>query len=116
MTDNDWTGQEANLSDRITSFCGTYLFPRYKFLMDGWEKYNSDNKDSLSSFIERKFQDVHRVDYEDQLDRIYLPSIASKYKTLRCNLNNAISEQYKGKLFERKYLCIQLVLIFVINK
>ena len=73
-----------------------YLFPHDKFLKDGWEKYNPDKDDSLSSFIGRKLPDDHRVDYEDQWDRVYVPSIASKYKTLRCNLNNAIREQYKG--------------------
>ena len=97
ITDYEWTGQEANLSERITSFCRDYLFPRYKFLKDGWEKYNPDRDDSLSSFIRRKLpDDRQQVDYEDQWERVYVPSIASKYKTLRCNLNNAIREQYKG--------------------
>jgi len=113
-TDNKWSSQEAN--DRISSFCGAYLFPRYKFLLDGWEKYNQDNTDSLSLFFERKLKDVNRVDYEDQWDRIYVPTIASKYKTLRCNLNNAIREQYKGELLDREFLCILFVLTFVISK
>lgn len=114
-TENEWSGNEANLSDMISSFCVSYLFPRYKFLMDGWEKYNQDNKDSLSSFIKRKFEDDNRVDYEDQWDRIYVPTIASKYKTLRCNLNNAIREQYKGELLHSKCLCLQFVLTFAIS-
>ena len=83
--------------------------------MDGWEKYNQDNKDSLSLFIKRKFEDNNRVDYEDQWDRIYVPTIASKYKTLRCNLNNAIREQYKGELLHSKCLCLQFVLTFAIS-
>jgi hypothetical protein len=95
-TENEWSGHEANLSDRISSFCGSFLFRRYKFLKDGWETYNPGNKDSLSSFFERKIPDVNRNDYEDQWDRIYVPTIASKYKSLRCNLNNSIREQYKG--------------------
>jgi hypothetical protein len=34
---NDWTGDEANLADKITEFCKDYLFPCYKvFLKDGW--------------------------------------------------------------------------------
>jgi len=96
MTHNEWNAQEAQLSDSVSSFCGSYLFRRYKFLKDGWETYNPGNKDSLSSFFERKIQDVNRNDYEDQWDRIYVPTIASKYKSLRCNLNNSIREQYKG--------------------
>ena len=27
ITDYEWTGQEANLLERITSFCRDYLFP-----------------------------------------------------------------------------------------
>ena len=112
-TQNEWSGSEANLSDRISSFCGSYLYPRYKFLHDGWEKYNEDNKDSLSSFFKRKFEDNNRVNYEDQWDRIYVPSIAAKYKTLRCNLNNAIREQYKSELLCSVCLCVLFVLTFV---
>lgn len=110
-TENEWSGHEANLSDRISSFCGSYLFGRYKFLQDGWETYNPDNKDSLSSFFEQKLKDVNRIDYEDQWDRIYVPTIVSKYTTLRCNLNNSIREQYKGESLGRECLCILFLVL-----
>ncbi len=32
---NDWTGEEANLADKITEFCKDFLFPCYKFLKNG---------------------------------------------------------------------------------
>ncbi len=40
---NDWTGEEAQLADKITEFCKDFLFPRYKFLKDGWKIYNPEN-------------------------------------------------------------------------
>jgi hypothetical protein len=103
MTHNDWNAHDANLSDKVSSFCGEYLFRRYKFLHDGWEKYNPNDNNSLSSFFKRKVPPVISDDYEDHWDRIYVPTICSKYKTLRCNLNNAIREQYKGELRVSEY-------------
>lgn len=114
-TYNEWNAKEANLSDRISSFCGSYVFRRYKFLKDGWETYKPDNVNSLSSFFKRKVVDVHRDDYEDEWERIYVPSISSKFKTLRCNLNNTIREQYKGKSGVSDLLCILFVLIIVLS-
>ena len=100
ITHNDWTGQEAELSERISSFCGSYLFRRYKFLNEGWETYDKEDADSLSSFLKKKITSINISDdlYEEQWDRIYVPTICSKFKSLRCNLNNAIREQYKGEL------------------
>jgi hypothetical protein len=98
MTYNDWNAQEAQLSEIVSSFCGSYLFRRYKFLHDGWETFDLEDGNSLSSFFKRKLPSGNSDDYEDHWDRIYVPTICSKYKTLRCNLNNAIREQYKGKL------------------
>ena len=100
MTHNDWTGQDAELSERVSSFCGSYLFRRYKFLNEGWETYDKEDADSLSSFLKRKMITANISDdlYEEQWDRIYVPTICLKFKSLRCNLNNAIRGQYKGEL------------------
>jgi len=51
--DYDWDGEDANLSDIVSNWVKTYLFPWYKFLKDGWMAYN-DEHDSLSSFVQRK--------------------------------------------------------------
>jgi hypothetical protein len=32
---NNWTGEEANLANKVTEFCKDYPFPCYKFLKDG---------------------------------------------------------------------------------
>jgi len=46
--DDDWNGEEVNLSDRVSLFCRDYLFPRFKFLSDDWQKYDAENENSLS--------------------------------------------------------------------
>ena len=45
--DNAWTCDEGNLADKVTSFCREYLFPRYKFLKDGWMDYEPENERSF---------------------------------------------------------------------
>ena len=53
--DYDWDGKEANLSDKVLAWVKAYLFPRYKFLKEGWMEY-SDKNESLSSFVKRKMK------------------------------------------------------------
>ena len=43
----DWDGENANLSDKVSNWVKTYLFPPYKFLKDGWMAYDEEH-DSLS--------------------------------------------------------------------
>jgi hypothetical protein len=33
---NNWTGEEANLANKMNEFRKDYLFPHYNFLKDGW--------------------------------------------------------------------------------
>ena len=54
--DNDWNGEEVNLSDRVSLFCRDYLFPRFKFLSDDWQKYDAENENSLSYFVGAKMK------------------------------------------------------------
>jgi hypothetical protein len=46
----NWTGEETNYADSITQFCKTFIFPRYKFLKEGWNEYY-ENRTSLSSLV-----------------------------------------------------------------
>ncbi len=39
--DYNWDGKEANFADSVLSFVKEYLFPRYKFLKDGWMEYDN---------------------------------------------------------------------------
>jgi hypothetical protein len=34
--DNEWDGEDANLSDKVSNWVNTYLFPQLK---DGWMEY-----------------------------------------------------------------------------
>jgi DNA polymerase sigma len=87
--DYDWDGENANLSDKVSNWVKTYLFPRYKFLKDGWMAYD-DGHDSLSSFIQRKMNMENEDDYKGLWERVISPTIQQKYVTVRCNLNNEV--------------------------
>ena len=41
--DFGWGGEEVNLSDKVSDWVKSYLFPRYKFLKDGWMEYSDDD-------------------------------------------------------------------------
>jgi hypothetical protein len=87
--DYDWDGEEANLSDKVSNWVKTYLFPRYKFLKDGWMAYE-DGYDSLLLFAQRKMKMEGEHNYQDLWDRVISPTIQQKYVTVRCNLNNEV--------------------------
>ena len=96
--DNAWDGEEVNLSDKVGDWVKAYLFPRYKFLKDGWMEYSNDDK-SLSSFVRRKMklEAIDNSDFQGAWDRVICPTIQNKYVVVRCNLNNEVRKAYKGK-------------------
>jgi hypothetical protein len=85
---NEWTGNEAILADKVTELSRDYIFPRYKFLKEGWQDYNPTNKKSLSYFVGRKMADTYRSmriptigrELEDQWERVYVLVIGLKYQ------------------------------------
>jgi hypothetical protein len=87
--DYDWDGEEANFADSISSFDKEYLFPRFKFLKDGWMEHDK-GQDILSTFVEGKINIPEGAEYKDQWERVICPTIQAKYVTIRCNLNNEI--------------------------
>ena len=98
-SDFRWDGEDANLADKMTHWVKTFLFPRYKFLRNGWMVY-SDNEVSLSSFV---WKHNHKsippdADYEDLWERVICPVIQAKYVSIRCNLANDIRTTFKGEL------------------
>jgi hypothetical protein len=103
---NDWTGEEANLADKITEFCKDFLFPHYKFLKDGWKTFNPENEKSFSFFVGKNMARTYLnmriattgMQYEDEWERIYVPTIGLKYTHMRCNLGSDIRSQYFGEL------------------
>ena len=96
--DNAWDGEEVNLSDKVSDWVKAYLFPRYKFLKDGWMEYSNDDK-SLSGFVRRKMkmEAIDESDFQKAWDRVICPTIQNKYVVVRCNLNNEVRKAYKGK-------------------
>ncbi len=63
--DYNWDGNEANFADSVLSFVKEYLFPRNKFLKDGWIEYD-DGPESLSFFVQGKVRNPEGADYKDQ--------------------------------------------------
>jgi hypothetical protein len=86
------------LVDKVTEFSRDYIFPRYKFLKEGWQDYNPTNEKNLSYFVRRKMADTYRSmriptigrEFEDQWERVYVPVIGLKYQNMRCNLGNNV--------------------------
>jgi hypothetical protein len=95
----DWDGKEANFVDSVLNFAKKHLFPRFKFLKDGWMDYDKA-QDSFSTFVQGKVQIPERADYKDQTERIICPTIQAKYVSIRCNLNNEIQRTYKSKFIQ----------------
>ena len=94
--DYDWDREEANLSDKVLEWVKAYLCPRYKFLKKGWMEY-SDGSESLSSFVQRKMNMEQVENFRGLWERVICPTIQMKYVTIRCNLNNKVQKEYKGK-------------------
>jgi hypothetical protein len=87
---NGWMGDKAILANKVTKFSRDYMFPRYKFLKEGWQDYNPTNKKSTSNFVGRKMADTYRsmriptigMEFEDQWERVYVPVIGLKYQNM----------------------------------
>ncbi len=56
------------------------MFPRYKFLKEGWQDYKPSNKKSLSYFVGQKMADRYQNmriltsgrEFKDQWERVYV--------------------------------------------
>ena len=75
--DYDWDGENANLSDKVSNWVKTYLFPQYKFLKDGWMAYDKEHN-SLSSFVQRKMHMEEEDDFQGLWERVITPTIQQK--------------------------------------
>ena len=64
--DNSWTCDDGNQADKVTPFCKEYLFPRYKFLKDGWMDYEPENERSFCFFVgQNNVSNVSKHGYKD---------------------------------------------------
>jgi hypothetical protein len=98
--DYDWDGKEANFVESVSSFVKECLFPRYKFLKDGWMEYDN-RQESFLTFVQGKVKIPQGAEYKDQWERVICPTIQANYVFIRCNLNNEVGRTYKSK-------CIQM--------
>ncbi len=101
-----WDGKEANIADSVSSFVKEYVFPRFKFLKDGWMDYD-EGQDSFSTFVQGKVQIPEGAEYKDQWERVICLTIQAKYVTIRCNLNNEIQRTYKSKFIQLRTMLFQ---------
>jgi hypothetical protein len=68
-------GEETNYANSITKFCKMFLFPRYKFLKEGWHEYDPNRSDSLLSLVKQKVAIPERADYKGLWERVVVPTI-----------------------------------------
>ncbi len=57
------------------------MFPRFKFLKDGWMDYD-EGQDSFSTFVQGKVQIPEGAEYNDQWERVICPTIQAKYVSI----------------------------------
>ncbi len=89
-----WTGEETNFSETVSNFCRAILFPRTKFLNNGWKDYLPDDRDSLYALCMRRLKIPEGSDPEDIWERVMVPTIMRKYQHMKCNPNIEIKLIY----------------------
>ena len=89
-----WTGEETNFAETVNHFCRHFLFPKYKFLKDGWNEILPDKKNSFNSFCMCHLMIPEGADKEDIWERVIFPSVMRKCQHMKCNLNNDIKSLY----------------------
>jgi hypothetical protein len=89
-----WSGEEINFSKSVNTFVREFLFPRYKFLKEGWQRYEPNMKNSLSSMCLHRLSLPEGSDTEDIWIRVIVPSIQMKYINIKGNMNNDLKKIY----------------------
>ena len=89
-----WSGEEINFADSVNTFVREFLFPRYKFLGGGWQNYERDKRNSLSSMCLRRLSLPEGSDTKDIWERVIVPTIQMKYVNIKGNMNNDIKKIY----------------------
>ncbi len=55
----------TNLLETVSYFCRVFIFPRMKFLNDGWKDYLPDERDSLNALCMGRMKIPERADEKD---------------------------------------------------
>ncbi len=71
---------------------GDTILGRYKskFLGGGWQNYERDKRNSLSSMCLRRLSLPEGSDTKDIWERVIVPTIQMKYVNIKGNMNNDI--------------------------
>ena len=88
-------------SDQVMEFAQQYLFPRFKFLDQGWMEHDPGKKKSFS--VQRKLKIRPGTQFADEWDNIIAPAKVKKYTDMRCNVNNAVRRTFIG---EYRDICV----------
>ena len=91
-----WDGVDSTYADAIIKFTKEWLFPRFKFLHEGWMDY-SESRQSLTMTILRHCPVPGGQDKKDTWDRVIAPTLAKKYADMRCNINNEVRKAFYGE-------------------
>ena len=92
----NWTKTDDTYSLAVTKFCKEWLFPRYKFFHEGWMTFSEARK-SLSFLVLKHCSVPVGMDRQNAWERIAAPTIAAKYSSIRCNVNNELKKTFLGK-------------------
>jgi hypothetical protein len=95
--DYQWTGEEINFADSINNFCRDLLFPKYKFLKEGWQEYLPEKKNILYSLCMRHLKIPEGSEKSDIWERVIVPSIKMKYVNMKGNMNNDSKRIYESR-------------------
>ncbi len=94
--DYQWTGEEINFSDTVNHFCKSLLFPKYRFLKEGWQDYRPDKRNSLYLLCMQNLKIPEGAKKEDIWERVIVPSKKMKYINIKGNINNNIKKIYES--------------------
>jgi hypothetical protein len=89
-----WSDEEKNFSESISTFVQVFLFPKYKFLKDGWQKYKPDKNDSLLLMCLHNLLLPEGSETDDIWESLIVPLIQMKYVNMKGNMNNDLKNIY----------------------
>jgi hypothetical protein len=92
----DWGGDK--FSDTVNQFCKSFLFPKYKFLKEGWPDYQPYRKNGLYLLCMRNLKIPEGPKAENIWERVIVLLIRMKYINIKGNMNNNIKKIYESMI------------------
>ncbi len=82
-----WKGEETNFAETVNHFCRHWLFPKFKFLKNGWMEILPEKKNSLYLLCMRHLMIPKGANKGEIWERVIVPSVMRNYQHMKCNLN-----------------------------